>query len=161
MIQLVPMTPTEFDKFLATEVEDYAQEHVKAGNWPADTAVELSRDEFAQLLPNGPTSPNQYLYSIQEIETQAIVGLIWFADQKQGQTRRAFIYDIRIYETEQGKGYGKEAMLAIEDKVKALGIETITLHVFGHNHIARALYEKIGYNIADLIMSKKLSHDPA
>jgi predicted GNAT family acetyltransferase len=35
------------------------------------------------------------------------------------------------------------------------------LHVFGHNQVARALYEKIGYEVTNVLMSKKLTHDAA
>jgi RimJ/RimL family protein N-acetyltransferase len=156
MIQLVPMTQAEFDKFLSAAIEDYAQEHVAAGNWQPNEAVRLSKEEHDKLLPNGLASPDQYLYSIYNTETGSNVGLIWLADQKRGETRSAFIYNIQLDEDQRGKGYGKQAMLAIEVKVKALGLDTISLHVFGHNHVARALYEKIDYEVTNVLMSKKL-----
>ncbi len=159
MIRLIPMTPADFDKFLSVEIEEYAQEHVKAGNWQPDEALRLSKEEHDKLLPNGPASPNQYLYSIQDTNTGSNVGLIWFANQQQGQTRHAFIYDIRIDEDQRGRGYGQQAMLAVEEKVKALSLDTISLHVFGHNQVARSLYEKIGYEVTNVLMSKKLTHD--
>jgi ribosomal protein S18 acetylase RimI-like enzyme len=156
MIELVPMTQPEFDKFLSVEIVEYAQEHVTAGNWHPDEALQLSKEEHDKLLPNGLASPNQYLYSIQETESGSNIGLIWFANQQQGLSHYAFIYDFRIDEAQRGKGYGKQTMLAIEDKVRALGLDTVALHVFAHNRIAQALYEKVGYQVTDMWMSKKL-----
>ena len=157
MIQLVPMTQTEFEKFLARAIEDYAQEHVAAGNWHPDEAVRLSREEHEKLLPNGLASPDQYLYSIYNTDTESNVGILWFADQKQGLKRYAFIYNIELALDQRGKGYGKQAMLAVEEKVKALGLDSIGLHVFGHNQVARALYENIGYEVTNVLMTKKLT----
>ena len=157
MIQLVPMTQTEFEKFLARAIEDYAQEHVAAGNWHSDEAVRLSREEHEKLLPNGLASPDQYLYSIYNTDTESNVGILWFADQKQGLKRYAFIYNIELALDQRGKGYGKQAMLAVEEKVKALGLDSIGLHVFGHNQVARALYENIGYEVTNVLMTKKLT----
>lgn len=156
MIRLVPMTQAEFDKFLATEITEYAQEHVKAGNWHPDEALRLSKAEHDKLLPNGLASANQYLYSIQEPDSRSNIGLIWFAAEQRGLSRYAFIYDFRIDEAQRGKSYGKQALFAIEEKVKALGLDTIALHVFAHSQVARALYEKAGYRVTDLWMSKKL-----
>ena len=36
------------------------------------------------------------------------------------------------------------------------GLETLALHVFGHNPGARALYEKLGYEITNINMAKHL-----
>ena len=44
-----------------------------------------------------------------------------------------------IDEAHRRQGYGEQAMLAAEVQAKALGYDTIALHVFGHNHAARAL----------------------
>ena len=54
------------------------------------------------------------------------------------------------------RGYGEQAMAAIEDKVRELGLDTIDLHVFGFNTAARALYEKMGYSVTDVNMRKRL-----
>ena len=34
---------------------------------------------------------------------------------------------------------------------------SISLHVFGHNRVARALYEKLGYETTNVNMTEKLS----
>jgi ribosomal protein S18 acetylase RimI-like enzyme len=68
----------------------------------------------------------------------------------------AFIYDIIIFEEYRRRGYGEATMLAVEEKVREQGLNSIALHVFGHNHAAKTLYEKIGYEITDINMMKKV-----
>jgi ribosomal protein S18 acetylase RimI-like enzyme len=47
-------------------------------------------------------------------------------------------------------------MRALEGEAKRLGFKKLGLHVFGHNMIARGLYEKLGYAITNLNMAKSL-----
>jgi ribosomal protein S18 acetylase RimI-like enzyme len=74
--------------------------------------------------------------------------------------RQVFVLDIQIYEAYRRQGYGSQAFLAMEEKAKELGISTISLHVFKHNHSARAMYEKLGYlgiSGSETYMSKELA----
>ena len=157
MVRLVSMTESEFQIYLKHSVENYAQEHVKAGNWDPSDALQKAEKEFLQLLPEGVATRKQHLLSIEEVDTGVKVGLIWFAEQHQASRPSAFIYDFLVYEEYRRKGYGKQTLRALEEKVKALGIETISLHVFGHNQAAIDLYQKAGYEITDLHMAKKVS----
>ncbi len=151
------MTESEFQVYLKRSIEGYAQEHVKAGNWDASDALFRAEKEFQQFLPNGLASEKQYLFSIVDNSTNTKVGLIWFAEELQASRRSAFIFDFQIHEEHQRKGYGRQALAILEEKVKELGMETISLHVFGHNRAAIDLYHKAGFEITDLNMSKKLS----
>jgi|SRR5579859_2602064 len=153
-VHLASMTEQEFEAFLAFSVRDYAAEKVKAGSWLAAEALDKSQAEFKQLLPEGKDSKNNYLFSIFDKDKNIYVGNIWFAVSDRGGPRHAFIYDFRILDEFQGQGYGTQAMLAIEAEVQKRGLDTISLHVFGHNHVARHLYEKVGYQTTDLMMTK-------
>ena len=82
--------------------------------------------------------------------------MIWFAVDDKKTVPSSFIYDIRIQEEFRSRGYGTQALRALEEKVKELGVSKIGLHVFGHNHAARALYEKVGYEITGIQMTKKI-----
>ena len=45
-----------------------------------------------------------------------------------------------------GRGFGRRLMeLLREDRAAALGLRRIELNVFGHNEVARRLYEELGY----------------
>jgi len=156
MVRLVPMTESEFKIYRQTHLEGYAQEHVKAGNWDSSDALQKAEKEFLQLLPDGVASKKQHLLSIEDGHSGMKVGLIWFAEKDQASRPSAFIYDFLIYEEYRKKGYGKQTLTALEEKVKELGIETISLHVFGHNKIAINLYQSAGYQINDMIMAKKI-----
>lgn len=157
MIKLIPMNDDEFQSYLAQAVADYAQDHVKAGDWDVADALEKSRREFQQLLPNGVASPKQHLYTAIDMATNAKVGMIWFAEREQGNTRFAFIYDFIIHEELRGKGFGKQTLLALEDEVKKAGLGTISLHVFGHNKTAFMLYQNTGFEVTHAMMSKQLN----
>lgn len=61
-----------------------------------------------------------------------------------------------IFEQYQGQGYGKKAMKEAEIIAKQLGMNKIGLNVFGHNKIARGLYEKMGYEITNITMAKTI-----
>ena len=47
-------------------------------------------------------------------------------------------------------------MTALEETVRALGLDEIRLHVFGHNGAARALYRKLGFVETNVMMAKQL-----
>jgi len=154
-VRLVPMTETEYDRWLDKSVGEYADDKIKAGAWTPEDALERSRQDFARLLPEGVRSRGHHLFTLEDEAAGKKVGVIWVAEVDWGKPI-AFIYDIVVDEAERGKGYGKQAMLALEDVVRSLGLDEIGLHVFGHNTIARDLYLKVGYEITDLNMVKKL-----
>jgi len=157
MVRLVPMTEAEFEVYLAQAVDNYAQEHVTAGNWLFEEAHQKSEQEFKQLLPDGVASKDQYLFSIVEATSGLKIGMLWFAVNHRGLRRTAFIYDFIIDEARRGQGYGRQALAALDEQAAALNIETISLHAFAHNPTAIALYQKMGYAITDVHMSKKFT----
>ena len=71
--------------------------------------------------------------------------------------RSAFIYDRNIREDLRGRGYGRKVMERVEEQAQEMGIDTVGLHVFGYNHAARTLYEKMGYQITGIGMTKTLA----
>ncbi len=157
MVRLGPMTESEFQAYLEFDIRRYAEEQIKAGNWHPSEALEESRKEHRQLLPDGLATKNQYLFSIQEEETGSRVGTVWFAVDDRRAKPSVFVYDFVIQDEFRRKGYGTQALRALEEKVKELGADKISLHVFSHNQAARALYEKVGYETTGFLMSKTLT----
>jgi ribosomal protein S18 acetylase RimI-like enzyme len=151
LITLDEMNSTEFQQYLNFAIKNYAEEHVKAGNWNEEESINKATKEYNKLLPEGQKTANNKLFTIRS-ENQA-VGMIWLAQKSHD---KGFIYDIYILEDYQGHGYGKQAMVAIEVIGRKLGLKKIGLHVFGHNKVARDLYEKIGYRETDILMEKEL-----
>ncbi|MGE5224851.1 MAG: GNAT family N-acetyltransferase [Omnitrophica WOR_2 bacterium] len=156
MVQFIPMTETEFQAYLAEAIQRYAEEHVRAGNWHPVEALEKSRREHEQLLPEGLASKNNYLYSIIDENSGSRLGIIWFVVDLDRPRRSAFIYDFQIFDEFRRKGYGSQALEALEEKLRASGIEAISLHVFGHNPIAQALYRKMGYEVTGIHMTRQI-----
>lgn len=153
--QLRPMTQPEFDAFLARSIPEYAADNVRAGYWAESEALERSRKEFERFLPQGLQSPDNYLFTVYDDGTP--VGVIWMKANLERPIKSGFIFELYIDESQRGKGYGKQAMLLIEEQARALGLESIGLHVFAVNEVARNLYERVGYEVTSLNMAKKLT----
>ncbi|MET4561778.1 ribosomal protein S18 acetylase RimI-like enzyme [Lysinibacillus parviboronicapiens] len=154
MITLKPMNHEEFQQYISFAIEDYAKDKVAAGNWHIDEAIDLSRDSFTRLLPQDEKTDLNTLFSI--FHNDMLVGMIWISQKSPTHLDEGFIYDFIIYEQYQGQGYGKAAMKELEIIAKGMGMKKIGLHVFGHNKIARGLYEKMGYEITNITMSKSI-----
>ncbi len=152
MVKLESIQQKDFDRFLEKEIVNYANDHVRNGNWLPDEALEKSRKEFASLLPDGPRSKDQYVWSIVD-EADNNIGVLWV----QVKDQKAFIYDFVIDQAFRGKGFGKQALMAMDEKLKSMNVESVALHVFGDNINAQELYKKMGFEITDMHMQKKLS----
>ena len=154
MVRLSPMGDAGLQAFLTKAVLAFAEDKVNAGNWSPEEAHEKSRDSFEKLLPAGVNSPGQYLFDIVDTEQALTVGMLWFGVIEDTAHPFAFIYELQVLDEYQRRGYGKQAMLALEGEVRKLGLNTISLHVFGHNRAAQALYDQLGYEVTNINMSK-------
>ncbi len=152
MVQLIPMKQADFEPYLERDIREYAEEHVRNGNWNQAEALERSRKEHQQLLPDGLQSKNQYLFSIMDTPSGQKLGALWVNVEN----NQAFIYDFRIDEAQRGKGYGKQALLALDEKLKSMNVKSVGLHVFGDNTRALELYRKMGFQVTGMFMKKTL-----
>ena len=155
-VRLEAMSEEEFSQWRDSHSIDYAHEKVKSGAWSIEEAPRLADEEYTRLLPQGLQTADNFLYTAIDEATGDKVGHIWFTKMTYGGQTFAFIYDIIIFEEYRRRGYGEATMLAVEEKVREQGLDSIALHVFGHNHAAKTLYVKIGYEITDINMMKKL-----
>ena len=153
MVRLIKMQQEDLEPYLERGIREYAEDHVRNGNWTAEESLERSRKEFEDLLPDGVDSRDQFLYSIFNETDDNKIGLLWVqvTDQK------AFIYDFIIDEGFRGKGYGKQALVALDEKLKSMDVQSVGLHVFGDNVTAQELYRKRGYQITGIHMKKNLN----
>lgn len=154
MSQLVPMSQIECEAFLERVIPEYAEDKVRAGQWNEANALERSRKEYLDDLPQGVNTKNQYLFTV--FDGGRAVGMIWLSVNPDDPAKNGFISELYVNETYRGNGYGKQAMQLIEEKARELGLKSIGLHVFGSNRSARNLYEAIGYEITSLNMKKVL-----
>ncbi len=155
-VQLLKMTEEEYIPYLQRSINSYAAENVKSGHWHVSEATKNAEKQFHDLLPEGISTKNNYLFTVTNEENEKI-GILWFNVRSKGPQEEAFIYEIEIIEAFRGKGYGKQTMLVLEDKVKEMGLDKISLHVFGHNDRAISLYSKVGYETTSVMMAKKLT----
>jgi ribosomal protein S18 acetylase RimI-like enzyme len=79
------------------------------------------------------------------------IGFIWV----QVKANRAFIYDFLIHEEYRGKGYGKQSLTAMDERLRSMNVNSVSLHVFGDNVTAQELYKKMGFEITGMQMQKK------
>jgi len=156
MVQLVKISEAEYQTWLERTIVEYAEEKVRAGNWKEDEALKRSEKAFRELLPGGVDTADQHLCSIIDEASGCSVGVLWFAREDRYPKPVAYVFDLLVYEPYRRQGYAEQAMLAMENQVKAMGLDEISLHVFGHNWSARHLYEKLGYETTNVYMSKKL-----
>jgi GNAT superfamily N-acetyltransferase len=145
MIELNPMTETEYEAFMELSMEDHIRGQIKAGYWTPEEAEGKMQQMADHVLPEGYGTPGHKFFTIHDPELNADVGGLWYwITEREGQ-RLVFVVDIQVYPDYRRKGYGSQAFLVMEDQVKELGIKIIALNVFAHNTSARAMYEKLGY----------------
>ena len=154
MITLIPMLQNEFDSFLENNIIRYAEENVNNRHWQADEALERSRAAFQRFLPDGLQSKDQYIFNISYEEKDLKLGILWVEVKMDEPDRPAFVYDFVIDEQYRDKGFGKKALLMLDEKLKEMGAKSVALHVFGHNAIAFELYKKMGYEVTNINMRK-------
>jgi ribosomal protein S18 acetylase RimI-like enzyme len=153
---LRPISDDEYAIWLETVIPGYAEDKVAAGQWPQESALEQSRKEYAELLPNGRSTENNYIYSILGAGGE-VVGTLWIVAKERAGRRIAYVYDIHVSPMHRRQGHAFRAFQALEHEVGQLGLTGIALHVFGHNHEAQALYSKLGYVATNINMYKPLA----
>jgi len=155
-VRLRPMTGAEYGRWYDWVVEDYAASYTASGEWDPGDAAQMARQAFAKLLPDGPDTAGQHLYTVVDAESAGALGVIWFAERRETGVPQAYIYDVTIWPEHRRRGYAAAALLAVEAEARAIGLERIALHVFSHNDTAVRLYERTGYRTTNQIMAKDL-----
>jgi RimJ/RimL family protein N-acetyltransferase len=157
MVRLEPLGEADCARFLEWAIADYAEAQVTAGAWPAERAHEMAREAFESLLPEGFSTPGHSFRSVVDDQQGSQVGNLWFGERGAGEGRYAVVYEFMVREECRRQGYGTAALRALEQEVRELGLDRIVLHVFGHNHAARALYAKAGYVERNVTMVRWIS----
>jgi ribosomal protein S18 acetylase RimI-like enzyme len=153
-VVLRPMTQDEFAGYREHLVAAYAQEMLDAGAFDdLPAALTASEQSTQELLPEGPDTPGQHLWS--GVDGDTVVGVLWIHVE----AARGYIYDIEVREDQRRRGYGRELLDAGALVAVDLGAKTLGLNVFGHNDGARALYERAGYDTTEQTFRVVLSAD--
>lgn len=150
------MTETEYAAWLEAAIPAYASDKVDSGQWSEEDSLERSQMEFAELLPQGLATPDNFLFTITDLQATA-VGVLWFAVRTRFDARVANVFDITVWPERRREGHAFRAFVALEDQVRALGLSGIALHAFGHNKGAQALYAKLGFQPTNISLFKPVA----
>lgn len=172
---LLPMRAAAFVSYAAHSAAAFAEDNVRSGRWPAFQALERAQRDFADSLPQGLATADNFLFEIvvapaatpgldstdmleisPAASSQVTVGILWFAVVEKHGIKQAFVYDLEIDPVFRRQGYARFAFHALEELVAARGITQIGLHVFAHNASAQALYRSLGYDVTSHNMLKHL-----
>jgi RimJ/RimL family protein N-acetyltransferase len=157
-LRFVAMDAAGFAAWKQRAVPAFAADKIASGDWPQAGALQRSQAGFDALLPMDENTPGQHLGHLVDADGRAI-GWAWIhiGPEIEGAVERnAFLYDFGIVAALRGKGLAREALAAVEARAHELGATRLGLHVFGHNHVARHLYERAGFMVTDLNLSKPL-----
>ncbi len=151
------MSLEDFDTYMKSAVDNYAKEKQKGEGLTPEAAIKVAKESYAQLLPQGLETQNQFLFSVIDQESKSKIGILWIAKRMNGEIPHAFICDIELVSEKRGQGLGKLLLTLMENEVRKMGCHSIGLHVFGHNATAIALYEKFGFYTTNRMMKKDLN----
>ncbi len=150
------MTQEEFAAYSARSQTDYAQQIADSGQLDLEAARERAATQYAELLPDGLTSPGMHLWTAESGEPAEPVGLGWVEIRQRSAGVSAWIYDLQVDEARQGEGLGRALMEALHEAARGLGATTMGLNVFGHNTAAIHLYDSLGYTVTAQQMKRDL-----
>jgi GNAT superfamily N-acetyltransferase len=148
------MTAERYVSWSAALIASFADEKVKAGNWPAEGALERSAAENAKELPHGIDSVGHDIF-VGTVDGEE-VGFLWLFTDPALAVPVTYIYDIEVKAERRGEGLGRGLLEAAERWCAEHGVGTLKLHVFAFNTTAIKLYETSGFEVTNLKMAKRI-----
>jgi ribosomal protein S18 acetylase RimI-like enzyme len=149
------MRDDEYSTYLEVLRDTYVADIVGSGLLDRDDAEAKAKADIEEALPEGLRTPKAHLYGVED--DTVTVGYAWMSERPDERGRRlAYVFDIWIREDARRRGFGRAAMVALEDEARALGLDRIRLNVFGQNAGARRLYRSLGYDELSVQMGKTL-----
>ena len=152
MIQLRPMTSSEYPAYCDYFIDDYSREIAENYGHSMDRALELANQDLLRSFPNGLETNDHELLCIES--GLKLVGYLWHSINENDKS--TFIYDFFILPNCRNNGYGKLAIIALESQLKLMGIDQMKLRVAYQNQRALKLYQEVGFAISGYNMSKKI-----
>ena len=143
-VDLRMMLPDEFVTYLEWAIDDYAAELERNGKAVGEAAKVTSSASFDSVLPDGLTTQGHVLLVAADPDDGRRVGVLWFGPSTDDPAM-AWVYDITVDEERRRQGWGRAIMRAFEGEARARGFARAGLNVYGDNHVARRLYESLGY----------------
>lgn len=138
MLQMRPMTQTEFREYRERAARGYARDLIESGQSAPDEADARALACIDTLLPDG-------LLTLSESADGSVLGHLWYGVVAEGPHRSLFIYDLEIEPAFRRQGWATRVLQALEDDARELRVSEIGLSVFNHNAAALALYRELGF----------------
>ena len=148
------MTSEEGALWMPPVMEDYVLERVRAGE-DLEGARKMAEQQLAELAPGGVPAPGHHFFW--QVDGDEVVGALWLGAPTPRASSTWYVYFVVVNEAFQGRGFGRAAMRAAEAFVKEQGGAYLGLNVFGHNPVARSLYDSLGYQAMATSMRKELA----
>ncbi len=149
------MSQREFEEYRTDAIALLAKAEAEAFELSLEETTEAAEKAFESLLPGRQCDiEDQYLYTILDGEQR--IGSLWFEAKRERPRPAAYLLDVIIDPPWRGRGYGRQAMLALEKEVRRLGLTEVSLNVFANNEIAARFYKKLGYRVVSSRMMKRL-----
>jgi ribosomal protein S18 acetylase RimI-like enzyme len=152
MVRLASKSGDRLAVWCVATWDSYYQSLRDAGFTHTEAEANVERNKNA-LFHDGRPNNDQVICDV--LDGEEPVGTLWLAERVEDGSSW-FVYDIEIDEAFRGRGLGRAAMKAAEDFVIARGGTSLSLNVFGHNSIARHLYQSLGYQEMAITMRKFL-----
>ena len=152
-VDLRPLAEAGLTEFIARSNAGYRQERIDAGDSPeyADERVAASNEQY---FPGGAPAEGQLVFEV--VADDEVVGVLWLGVIDPVRPTEWWVFDVEIDEEHRGHGHGRAAMLLAEEVAAAQGGTKLGLNVFGHNTVARGLYDSLGYEVTATNMAKPL-----
>ena len=150
MVALRPLREDEYDAWDAAHRAEYEHGLVEFAGMSRNAARAKVERDIPSVLPDGLGTADVWIWAVEADGRR--VGTVFLG--RRGED--LWLYDITIDAAERGKGHGRAAMLALEEEVRLLGAQSLTLNVWGGNDIARGLYRSLGYVEESVHMRKRL-----
>ena len=153
-LRLEPMTERRFLAWTRETISGFVEQQVGAGAVAAREAREHAEREFDSLLSQGLFTRGHHVWAAYDGDAE--VGYLWLGVRVRPELVEGYVYDVAVSPHLRSRGYGRALMLAGESRARELGISAMLLNVFGHNTVARRLYESLGYTVSVTHLGRRL-----
>jgi ribosomal protein S18 acetylase RimI-like enzyme len=141
------MTAAEYVGFRSRLEVQHAADLVRAGAMPAQEARRQVADDLAALLPRGRLSAGNRLWTghPDRPDSDDVAG-VWLHLQERSDGTYAFAHALE----------DARLLAAVERECRALGVSSLGLSVPGFDTARRSIYERAGFELTALTMTKEL-----
>ncbi|WP_327297786.1 MULTISPECIES: GNAT family N-acetyltransferase [unclassified Streptomyces] len=152
-VDLVPMTPQDYESYVPYVLADYASRTSGAGVVSRADSEARAHREFTRLLPQGLDTPDNTLCVITVDGEERPVGRLWYALRGAGEQRYAMILNVEVDAEYRGQGYGRSVMRACAQSARAEGALSLRINLLGEDIHNKKLYESLGMTEMSVLMN--------